>query len=58
MFNSAARKATSLLDRARPRWGGGRMSDVIDTMKSRIERVEELTRETDEGVRYVSPVYG
>lgn len=55
MFNSAAKKATSLLDRARPRWGGGRMSDVIDSMKSRIERVEELTRETDEAFDMFRP---
>src|SRR5215212_4220721 len=30
MINNAARKVSSLLDRARPRWGGGRVADVID----------------------------
>ncbi|HSE32958.1 MAG TPA: AMP-binding protein [Pyrinomonadaceae bacterium] len=55
MFNSAAKKATSLLDRARPRWGGGRMVEVIDRMKSSIERVEDLTRETSEAFDMFRP---
>ena len=55
MFNSAAKKATSLLDRARPHWGGGRMVEVIDRVKSSIERVEEVTRETDEAFDMFRP---
>src|ERR1700741_4075457 len=34
MFNSAAKKAASLLERARPKWGGGRAAEVIDRLKS------------------------
>jgi long-chain acyl-CoA synthetase len=55
MFNSAAKKASSLLDRARPRWGGGRVVEVIDRVKSSIERVEEFTRETDEAFDMFRP---
>src|SRR5262245_36208473 len=55
MFNSAAKKATSLLDRARPRWGGGRMVEVIDKMKSSIDRVEELTVKTTEAFDMFRP---
>lgn len=55
MFNAAARKATSLLDRARPRWGGGRVTEVIDRVKSSVARVEELTRETDEAFDMFRP---
>jgi long-chain acyl-CoA synthetase len=55
MFNSAARKASSLLERTRPRWGGGRVVEVIDRVKSGIERVEELTRETDEALDMFRP---
>jgi long-chain acyl-CoA synthetase len=46
MFNSTAKKASSLLERVRPRWGGGRVGEVIDLVKDKVERVEELTRET------------
>src|SRR5258705_7263095 len=43
MFNSTAQKAASFLERARPRWGGGRVGEVIDRLKDSVERVEELT---------------
>src|SRR6267378_6623973 len=55
MFNSAAKKASSLLDRARPRWGGGRAADVIDRMKTTVDRVEEITRETTEAFDMFRP---
>ncbi|MEP6913159.1 MAG: SDR family oxidoreductase, partial [bacterium] len=55
MFNSAAKKASSLLDRARPRWGGGRAADVIDRMKTSVDRVEEITRETTEAFDMFRP---
>jgi long-chain acyl-CoA synthetase len=55
MFNATAKKATSLLDRVRPRWGGGRVGEVIDKVKSSVERVEELTRETNEAFDMFRP---
>jgi long-chain acyl-CoA synthetase len=55
MFNSAAKKASVLLDRARPRWGGGRVVEVIDRVKNSVERVEELTRETSEAFDMFRP---
>ena len=55
MFNSAAKKASSLLDRARPRWGGGRVVEVIDRMKTTVDRVEELTHETKEAFEMFRP---
>jgi long-chain acyl-CoA synthetase len=55
MFNSAARKASSLLDRARPRWGGGRAVEVIDRMKKTVDRVEEITKETTEAFEIFRP---
>jgi long-chain acyl-CoA synthetase len=55
MFNSAAKKASSLLDRARPRWGGGRVVEVIDRMKSTVDRVEEITHETTEAFEMFRP---
>jgi long-chain acyl-CoA synthetase len=55
MFNAAAKKASSLLDSVRPRWGGGRVGEVIDRVKSSVERVEELTRETTEAFDMFRP---
>jgi long-chain acyl-CoA synthetase len=55
MFNSAARKASSLLDSARPRWGGGRVVEVIDRIKSGVDRVEEITHETTEAFEMFRP---
>ncbi len=55
MVNTAAQKASSLLDRARPRWGGGRVVEVIDRLKTSIDRVEEITRETTEAFDLFRP---
>lgn len=55
MLNSAAKKASSLLDRARPRWGGGRITEVIDRVKTSIERVEEISHETTEAFELFRP---
>ena len=55
MFNSAAKKASSLLDRARPRWGGGRVVEVIDRMKTTVDRVQEITQETTEAFEMFRP---
>jgi len=55
MFNSAAKKASSLLDRARPKWGGGRAVEVIDRVKSSIDRIEEITHETTEAFDMFRP---
>src|SRR5215208_1008343 len=46
MVNAAARRASSLLDRVRPRWGGGKLTHLVDSVKAKVERVEEVTRET------------
>src|SRR6266850_2794236 len=54
-MNSVARKASSLLDRARPRWGGGRVVEVIDRVKTGIDRLEELTGETVEAFEMFRP---
>jgi long-chain acyl-CoA synthetase len=55
MINAAAKRAASLLERAQPRWGGGRAVEVIELIKSRVERVEEVTRETTEAFEMFRP---
>jgi len=55
MMNAAAKKVSSLLDRARPRWGGGRVVDVIDFVKGNVDRLEEITHETKEAFEIFKP---
>ena len=55
MVNAAAKRATSLLERVRPRWGGGRFADIVDRAKATVERVEEVTRETKEAFDMFRP---
>ncbi len=55
MVNAAAKKVSSLLDRVRPRWGGGRVTDVIERVKERVDRLEELTHETQEAFEMFKP---
>ena len=55
MVNEAAKKVSGWLDRARPRWGGGRLTDVIDRAKERVDRLEEVTRETKEAFEMFHP---
>ena len=55
MVNEAAKKVSGWLDRARPRWGGGRLTEVIDRAKERVDRLEEVTRETKEAFEMFHP---
>src|SRR6266480_243139 len=55
MINSAAKRVSSLLDRARPRWGGGRVIDAIDFVKDNVARLEEITHETTEAFGIFKP---
>src|SRR5213080_4139143 len=55
MMNDAARKVSSLLDKAKPRWGGGRYEGVINRMKQTVDRVEEQTREAKEALEMWLP---
>ena len=55
MMNNAAKKVSSLLDRAKPRWGGGRYEGVINRMKQTVDRVEEQTREAKEAFEMFLP---
>ncbi|MEW6731834.1 MAG: AMP-binding protein [Acidobacteriota bacterium] len=55
MFNKAAQKVSSLLDRVRPRWGGGKVTELIDQVKESVERVEKFTKETSESFELFRP---
>lgn len=55
MIHEATKKVSSLLDRVRPRWGGGRITEVVDRVKERVDRLEEVTRETEEAFKMFRP---
>jgi long-chain acyl-CoA synthetase len=55
MINHAAKKASSLLDKVRPRWGGGRVTGVVDLIKEKVDRIEQVTRETQEAFEMFRP---
>jgi long-chain acyl-CoA synthetase len=55
MMNAAAKRVSSLLDRAKPRWGGGRYQGVINRMKETVDRVEQQTREAKEAFEMFLP---
>src|SRR3954468_22718003 len=55
MMNSAAKKVSSFLDKAKPRWGGGRYEGVINRMKQTVDRVEEQTREVTQAFEMFLP---
>ncbi|MFN2399399.1 MAG: AMP-binding protein [Gemmatimonadaceae bacterium] len=45
MVNAAAKKVSSLLDRVRPRFGGGRVTAAVDRAKGHVQRLVDLTDE-------------
>ncbi len=55
MINRATKGVSNLLDRVRPRWGGGRFAEVIDQAKQTVDRFEELTHETKEAFELFRP---
>lgn len=55
VMNKAAKKAASLLDWARPRWGGGRYEGVINRVQQTVDLVEEQTREAKEAFEMFLP---
>ena len=55
MMNSAAKKVSSLLGKAKPKWGGGRYEGVINRMKQTVDRVEEQTREAKDAFEMFLP---
>jgi long-chain acyl-CoA synthetase len=55
MINEAAKRVSGWLDYARPRWGGGRVTDIVDRAKAKVDRIEEVTRETREAFELFRP---
>lgn len=46
MLNKLAKRADDLMDRATPRWGGGRIGNIISDLKKSTEEFKRTTSET------------
>src|SRR6266571_1292353 len=55
MISKTAKKVSSFLDQAKPRWGGGRYEGVINRMKNAVDQIEESTREAKEAFEMFHP---
>src|SRR5437870_4301859 len=55
MISNTAKKVSSMLDKAKPRWGGGRYEGVINRMKTAVDQIEESTREAKEAFEMFHP---
>ena len=41
MLNKLAKRADRLLDKASPRWGGGRIGNIVSDLKKSVEGFEQ-----------------
>ncbi len=55
MLNKLARRADRLLDRANPRWGGGRIGNIVSDLKKSVESFEQTTKETMDAFAMFKP---
>jgi long-chain acyl-CoA synthetase len=55
MLNKLAKRADSLLDRAAPRWGGGRIGNIVSDLQKSVESFERTTQETMDAVAMFKP---
>ncbi|HMS09076.1 MAG TPA: SDR family oxidoreductase, partial [Pyrinomonadaceae bacterium] len=46
MLNKLAKRADDLMDRATPRWGGGRIGNIVSDLKKSTEEFKRATSET------------
>ncbi|HVF46752.1 MAG TPA: SDR family oxidoreductase, partial [Pyrinomonadaceae bacterium] len=55
MLNKIARRADDLMDRATPRWGGGRIGNIIADLKKSTEGFKESTQATMDAFAMFKP---
>src|SRR5947208_16291144 len=55
MMNTAAKKVASFLDKAKPKWGGGRYEGVMKRVKQTVDTIEQQTREAKEAYEMFKP---
>jgi long-chain acyl-CoA synthetase len=55
MLNKLAKRADRLLDKANPRWGGGRIGNIVSDLKKSVESFEQTTKETMDAFAMFKP---
>jgi len=55
MLNKLAKRADTLLDKASPRWGGGRIGNIISDVRKSVESFEAATKETMDAFAMFKP---
>jgi len=55
MLNKLAKRADDLMDRATPRWGGGRIGNIISDLKKSTESFKESTQATMDAFAMFKP---
>ena len=55
MLNKLAKGADRLMDKATPRWGGGRIGNIISDLKKSVESFEQTTKETMDAFAMFKP---
>jgi long-chain acyl-CoA synthetase len=55
MFNKLARRADDLLEKAKPRWAGGRLGNIVSDLQKSVEKFEQTTAETIDAFAMFKP---
>ncbi|MBA3352940.1 MAG: SDR family oxidoreductase, partial [Blastocatellia bacterium] len=55
MLNKMAKRADKLLDKASPRWGGGRIGNIVSDLRKSVETFERTTQETMDAFAMFKP---
>ncbi|MGH9948912.1 MAG: AMP-binding protein, partial [Pyrinomonadaceae bacterium] len=55
MLNKLAKRADDMMDRATPRWGGGRIGNIISDLKKSTEEFKRTTQETMDAFAMFKP---
>src|SRR5450432_237345 len=53
--NRVARRASGALGKLRPRWGAGRLTEVVDRIKKGLDEVERVTAEAAKNIELFRP---
>jgi len=55
MLNNLAKKTNNWLDKASPRWGGGRLGNIVSDVQKSVEKFEQTTQETIDAFAMFKP---
>ena len=55
MLNKLVKRADKLLDKATPRWAGGRIGNIVNDLQKSVESFERTTRETMDAFAMFKP---